>query len=141
MSKEKDLNLVLQTARDQIYQLTLKIQQLEDEKVQMRNEIIAELIRQFLPTIDNFERASAFVPENCKDNVILGFQSVYKGFMQSFNDLNIKEIQTNMFDNQLHEVIDKIESDKPSNTIVEVISKGYMIDNIVIREAKVIVSQ
>lgn len=141
MSKEKDLNLILQTARDQIYQLTLKIEQLEQEKSQMRSEIIAELIRQFLPTIDNFERASAFIPESCTDNVILGFQSVYKGFMQSFKDLNIKEIPTDILDHKLHEVIDKIESDQQPNSIVEVISKGYMIDNIVIREAKVIVAK
>jgi len=64
-----------------------------------------------------------------------GLNLLIDKFNNFLNSLNIEEIQTNNYDSDIHEVISVFEHGK---VIIEVISKGYMIDGKIVRYPKVI---
>lgn len=53
----------------------------------------------------------------------------------------VKEIQTKVYDDDLHEVISLVDVGGESKKIVEVISKGYQMGNTIIKYPKIILSK
>lgn len=100
-----------------------------------------DLILQILPVLDNFELAL----KNCKsDNkeFVKGIELIYSQIFTILENQNVKVIKTEnqKFDPNLHEALMKVDSDKPENTIVEELQKGFVLNDKVIRCAKVKVS-
>ncbi len=102
-----------------------------------------DLILQILPVLDNFELAlkNANVDTNQKE-FVKGVELIYSQIFTILENQNVKVIKTEnqKFDPNLHEALMKVNSDKPENTIVEELQKGFMLDDKVIRCAKVKVS-
>lgn len=102
----------------------------------------AELMKDLLPIVDEFELALISAENSSDKNVVKGIEMVYSNMLDALKKEGLKEIPTNgAFDPYKHEIIMVKESKKAPGTIIEVAKKGYTLGNLVLRPASVIVSQ
>ena len=105
----------------------------------------AELFLKFIKIMDNFERAKIQIPENLKnDNFFNGFLQIETQIRDFLKEEGIQEIETagKKFDPNFHEAIEEVKiEDKEPGIITEVLEKGYLINDKVLRPAKVKVSK
>ena len=120
----------------------------EDEIANIYKYSNEELIEDLLPTIDNFERAlKAEVSDEASDEVkkyLEGFKMIYTNLIKLLTDLGVKEIEAAgiEFDPNYHQaVLTEKDENKPSNVILEVLQKGYIYKDKVIRPAMVKVNE
>lgn len=106
-----------------------------------------DILKGFLPILDNFERAINMDDENLDDEVskfLEGFKLMYKQIKDLLEQFEVKEIEAldKEFDPALEQavVMDKNE-DKESGVVLEVFQKGYMYKDIVLRTAMVKVNE
>lgn len=101
-----------------------------------------DLINQLLPILDNFERALDSVEE--KDGFYQGVNMIYEQFLGVLKDNGLCEIQCigKAFDPNLHHAVFMEETeDKEEGTVLEVLQKGYMLNDKVIRPSMVKVAK
>ena len=115
----------------------------EEETQKMLKYSNEELIEELLPIIDNFERAIEMDDDNLDDEVsrfLEGFKMVYCAFVNVLNEYEVKEIEAleKPFDPKYHQALltDNIE-DNPDVMVLEVLQKGYMLKDKVIRPVMV----
>lgn len=113
----------------------------EKEKEQ-RFEIGAKsIIEKILPTVDNFERGLATVPEDKKeDPFVQGMEKIYKQMLASLEEAGVKPIEAvgQEFDPNLHNAVMHEENDAfGENTVSEEFQKGYMYRDTVVRHSMV----
>ena len=111
------------------------------ERDSMYNSLVADIIANFLPVIDNLEKA---VETETKDEEYKkGIELVLKQFKDVLAARGVTEIETvgKTFDPELHEAVSSVQDDtKGEKEIVQEYRKGYMIGNRVIRHSMVIVA-
>ncbi|MBT3864586.1 nucleotide exchange factor GrpE [Candidatus Peregrinibacteria bacterium] len=112
----------------------------EEDRSRMAQFANADLIRGLLPPTDNFHRALQHLPENCsKDSQewIDGVTNTFKQIDESLAASGLAEIpaENQQFDPNLHEAV--LQEAGPKDQILEVLEKGYMLGEHVIRPAKV----
>jgi molecular chaperone GrpE len=101
--------------------------------VELSNE---NLIKQFIPILDNFENALKHKSQD--DEYSKGMALIYIQLLQVVEDAGVKIIPANgKFDHNLHEVLMTEKSDKEEGTILEEFQKGYTLGGKVIRHSKV----
>ena len=109
----------------------------EREKAELVSYASQEIITNLLPILDSFELAldNHATHEKFLEGMKLIFSQLYatleKEGLRQINPLNEK------FDPYRDEVVLFGASDKPENTITEVLQKGYMLKGRIIRHAKV----
>lgn len=106
------------------------------EEKQMLGTMYTQIvIEKFLPVLDNLENAQ----KHLKDK---GIEMVLKQFKDVLIREGVEEIgaEGETFDPQNHEAIETVEGEK-EGTVAKVISKGYKIENRVVRPAKVVVTK
>jgi len=103
------------------------------------------LITDILPVLDDFERSLNFGKDHNDFNSFYeGVELIYKKLQKTLADYGLKPIESvgKEFNLELHEAVMQVESQEhPPNTVVEEHQKGYMLNDKVIRHAKVIVSK
>ena len=106
-----------------------------------------DILKEFLPILDNFERAINMDDDNLDDEVskfLLGFKLMYKQIRDLLDKFEVKEIDSlnKPFDPAYHEAIavDNVEGIEPGIVTV-VLQKGYMYKDKVLRTAMVKVSE
>ena len=106
-----------------------------------------DVLKGFLPILDNFERAIAMDDNNFGDETskfLEGFRMVYNQTKSLLEKFEVKEIDClgKEFDPAIEQAIstEKDES-KPSGIILKVYQKGYMYKDKVLRLAMVIVNE
>ena len=115
----------------------------EDDRRRIRMNVAHEL----LPVIDNFEQAMKFAPAEMPEsmkNWFAGVSHIARQFADVLSSLGIVAIDTvgHAFDPNQHDSGgSKHVDDKPANVVIEEIVKGYKIGDVVLRPAKVIVSE
>jgi len=120
---------------------------LEDEHSKFIKYCNEELIKQLLPTLDNFERAISMDDNNLTDEVskfLSGFKMIYCNFVNILKSCGVVEIDGNNkpFDANYHEAIMTEKQDGvESGMVLEVLQKGYILNGKVIRPAMVKVSE
>ena len=97
-----------------------------------------EMMKAILPVIDDFERAlSATANEE-------GVQLIYNKMMKILEQKGLKamEVKGEKFDENLHEAITRIPAaeEDQKGTVVDVVEKGYYLNEKVLRYAKVVVA-
>ena len=117
----------------------------ESEKVlKYKNE---DLIKELLTVVDNFERAISMDDNDLSDEVskfLAGFKLIYTTTIGILNKFEVKEIQAEgiEFDPEYHHaVLTDHDESKPSGVVLEVLQKGYMYKDRVIRPAMVKVNE
>jgi molecular chaperone GrpE len=105
------------------------------------------LIKDILPIVDNLERALE-IPEGDNektyDGLRKGVEMTLKGLMDSLKQYGVVTIESleKPFDPNLHQAVMQEESDKhPESTVSQVLQKGYMIQDRLLRPAMVVVSK
>ena len=106
-----------------------------------------DILKGFLPILDNFERAISMDNDNMEDEVskfLEGFKLMYKQIKQLLEKFEVKEIESldKEFNPSYHEAVitDKDET-KESGVVLEVLQKGYMYKDRVLRTAMVKVNE
>ena len=111
------------------------------EKTELRPIIISDVVKEFLPVMDNLARA---LEAECTDAAYKqGVQMIDDSFLEILTKLGVEEIQSDgaMFDPSMHQAVQRVDdSDKESGTIVTTFAKGYKIGDRVIRFAIVAVA-
>ena len=104
-----------------------------------------QIISQLIPFVDDFKRAIAAADQtNDFDVLHKGVEMILKHLLDLLKEKGITEIESigKMFDPAFHEAMLQIETDEhPENTIVEEFQKGYLLNNRVLRVAKVKVAK
>ncbi len=103
----------------------------------------AALIRDMLPVIDEFELAILAINGSKDSNVIIkGVEMLYSNLMDRLEREGLRAMDVGkVFDPYKHEIMMVRETDKEDGTIIEVVKKGYMFNNKLLRPASVIVSK
>lgn len=97
----------------------------------------ADAVTAMLPILDNLERAVAYTDAEA---VAQGVAMILKSFNETFEKLGVKEIESlgKTFDPNLHNAVMHVDDEQyGENEIVEVLQKGYLKGDKVIRYAMV----
>lgn len=107
-----------------------------------------KLILKILPIVDDFERyfeTEDSNKENLSKTSSEGINHIYKKLINILQKEGLSEIKIKKgdnFDSENSEAITKIKTkENLSNKIVEIVEKGYMLNNKIIRFAKVIIGE
>lgn len=116
------------------------------EKMELTRTASESVMQSILPVVDDFDRAIKSIEqgmdfEATKEGILL----IYNKFKDFAKQNGIKEIDAagNVFNTDLHEAITKVPapSDELKGKIIDVIQKGYYLNDKVIRFAKVVVGE
>ena len=119
----------------------------DEERRNRQRQITSDVVTSFLPILDDIDRA-LIISEgikkeedaNNKQDWMKGIQLVKEKFLNILLEEGIQEIETNVgFDPRMHEAIGYVKGKE--NEIIEVVEKGFCLDDVIIRPAKVIVGQ
>lgn len=140
LDEMKDRHLRLQAEFDNFRKRTLK------EKADLIKSGGETVLVNILPVIDDFERAIDSMKEVADEDAgKQGTLLIYNKFKDFLKQNNVKEIeaQNEVFDVDLHEAITKIPapSKELKGKVVDVIQKGYCLNEKVIRFAKVVIGE
>ena len=100
----------------------------------MYNSLLADIVKSFLPVLDNLEKASGAVSTD--ENFKQGIELVLKQFKEVLKANGVTEIETvgTVFDPELHEAVCSVIDENLGEKIIkEEFRKGYKIGNKVIR--------
>ena len=150
--------------KDKIKEAEIKIKELEDKLLREKAELInyrrrkdeevsrmlkycnEDLILELLPLIDNFESAIKMDDTNLEDEVskfLQGFKMIYANLLSTFEKFDIRPIDgvNKPFDPTYHQAVMTEKCDKESGIVIDVLRKGYLLKDKVIRPAMVKVSE
>lgn len=111
------------------------------EKALMYDNGAKEVFEKILPVVDNFERALEMTSEDGADSsFVLGIEMIYKQLKGVMQELGVEEIEAlgKEFDLNLHHaVFHEDREDCGENQVIEVLQKGYMYKDRVLRYSMV----
>jgi molecular chaperone GrpE len=140
LAQKNDQFLRMQAEFDNYRKRTLK------EKMELIKTAGEGILINILPVIDDFERAlKSMEQSNDAEAVKEGVMLISKRFSDFIKQNGVKEIeaQDKELDTDLHEAITKIPAptEELKGKIVDVIQKGYLLNDKVIRFAKVVIGE
>lgn len=107
------------------------------EKQEFRRYALADTIKDLLPVLDNFDRALAHAAD---DELRKGVLMIHKQLFDVLQKHGLKVIDDSdvAFDPNVHEAVVRDENPNvPSHTVVEVLQKGYFLNERLLRPALV----
>ena len=115
---------------------------IEREQVSWMQTAQVSVLKDLLSVVDNFDRALLAKTESTVE-IYAGIEMIYKSVLQVLNKYGVKEFSNYQeFDPEFHEALMDIESaDHKTGDIVQVLEKGFMIKDKVLRPAKVMVAK
>jgi molecular chaperone GrpE len=137
LTEQKDKYLRLYSEFENFRRRTAK------ERLDLTQSANEGLLKVLLPVIDDFERAEkSFKDKNDKD--LEGFFLIHNKFKKLLEQFNVKVMEIKKgadFNADLHEAITQVPvaDEKLSGKVVDVVEKGYLLNDKVIRFAKVVV--
>ena len=155
--KKNELELKLKEYEDKIKELEEKAlrdkaeminyrKRKDDEISRMLKYKDEELIMEMLPIIDNFESAIKMDDNNLTDEVskfLSGFKMIYGNLIGILENIGVKPINGNNkpFDPAYHQAVMTEKCDMEPGMVIEVLRKGYILKDKVLRPAMVKVSE
>jgi molecular chaperone GrpE len=149
------------TALDDIKKVEAERDELSDKYIRAQAEIVnmrrrnekeqaslikydgQKLAKAILPALDNLERALAV--ESASEQLQKGVQMVQTDLLKALKDNSVAEIEAEgqNFDPNMHQAVQTVpaDDDHPADTVVQVLQKGYILKDRVLRPAMVIVAQ
>jgi molecular chaperone GrpE len=110
------------------------------ERIELLQTAAAGVITDLLPSIDNYERALANAPEG---EISEGIQLIFKGILNTLQTKGLKELPAKgeVFNADFHDCITQYPapSEEEKGKVLDVLEKGYTLNDKVIRFAKVVV--
>ena len=115
----------------------------EREKGEYFQNTLADLARDFLPIVDNFEMAMSHAsPQERKSDFGQGIGLIRRQLVDLLGRYGLQEVDTSgAFNPNIHEAVATEQTDEvPANTILEELRKGYVLKDRLVRPAWVKVS-
>lgn len=136
----KDKHIRLQAEFDNYRKRTLK------ERMELLKSAGESVLIGILPVIDDFDRAMQMLTISEEENHVKdGVNLIYNKFQEFLKQNGVKEIEAKEkdFDTDLHEAITKIPAptEELKGKIVDVVQKGYYLNDKVIRFSKVVIGE
>ena len=95
-----------------------------------------------LPVVDEFQLAILAIDKAGDRDMLKGITMLYSNFMDTLKRNGLSEVNCEgRSDPFRHEIVMVMESKKKEGTILEVVKKGYMFDDMMLRPASVIVAK
>lgn len=140
LSESQDKYLRLSAEFDNYRKRTLK------EKMELTKSAGESIISNLLPVMDDFDRALQVMQEATDCAAMKeGIDLIYNKFNEFLKTSGVKEIDAlnKEFDTDLHEAITKIPApeEEMKGKVVDVIQKGYYLNDKVMRYAKVVIGE
>ncbi|KAF0506270.1 nucleotide exchange factor GrpE [Pediococcus pentosaceus] len=149
------------TALDDIKKVEAERDELSDKYIRAQAEIVnmrrrnekeqaslikydgQKLAKAILPALDNLERALAV--ESASEQLLKGVKMVQTDLLKALKENHVAEIEAEgqAFDPNMHQAVQTVpaDDDHPADTVVQVLQKGYLLKDRVLRPAMVIVAQ
>ena len=111
-----------------------------EEMMGLKVHVKAQVVRELLPVIDNFERALKHVPKDLETNdYVKGVQGIVKQFEKTLQDMGVERIKTvgEVFNPHFHEAISVEDEGGSVEVVCEELQPGFTIGDDVIRHAMV----
>mgnify|MGYP006284496497 CR=1 FL=1 len=154
-SGEKDTGIIdpeekIRELQEKYLRLSAEFDNYRKRTLKERTELFKsageETISKVLPVLDDFERALVSMEEASDiEAVKSGVQLIYNKLKETLNQQGLKEIPAKgeEFDTDRHEAITKIPApdEKLKGKIVDVVEKGYYLNDKVIRYSKVVIGE
>ncbi len=140
-SEQKDHFVRLQAEFENFRRRSLKEKQ---ESLRFGHQ---NLVKDLLSAVDNLERAMEHGAQNAGAEVrgvLDGIALVHREILAAFEKHGVSQIDAagQTFDPAVHEAIGQIPNpDVPANTVVQVLQKGYVIHDRMVRPSRVLVSR
>ena len=112
----------------------------DEQMASLRTTVKANVVRDLLPVIDNFERALKHVPTDLTDNdYVKGVSGIVKQFEETLAGMGVERIKTvgEVFDPSLHEAVSMEDGDGDQEIVTDELQPGFKIGDDVIRHAVV----
>ena len=152
-TEEKDPLQALQDEnaklRDQLLRTIAEFENYKKRTLKEKTELILnggeKTITAVLPVLDDFERALADTHTDDADAIKEGMDLIFKKFVTTLEGLGLSKIETDNkdFDVDYHEAVAMVPGmgDDKKGKVIDCIQTGYMLNDKVIRHAKVAVGQ
>lgn len=135
--------------KDQLLRTIAEFENYKKRTLKEKAELILnggeKAITAILPVLDDFERALADNHTEDPQAIKEGMELIYKKFTKTLEGLGVKKIDTNDqdFDVDYHEAIAMVPGmgDDKKGKVIDCVQTGYMLNEKVIRHAKVAVGQ
>jgi molecular chaperone GrpE len=150
ISKEKELESKLKEQHDKYLRLAAEFDNYRKrtmkERIELTQYVSTELITRILPVIDDFERAIDSMRSTQDIDVVRqGIELIYNKFKDYLNQQGVKEIDAlnQEFNTDYHDAVTKfpVQENELKGKVIEVVHKGYTLNDKVIRYSKVVVGE
>jgi len=154
---EKDLEAMLAESQKEVeMQKDLAVRTMADmENLKRRTRMdlesahkfaLEKFVNELIPVLDSMEMGmdAASKEEATVDSIREGLDVTFKQFLDAMQKFNVERVNPagEKFDPQLHEAMTMVPSpDHESQTVMEVFQKGYVLNERLVRPARVIVAQ
>lgn len=140
IEKEKKEYLFLMAEFDNFRKRTLR------ERTDLVKSAAEKALKGILPIVDDFERGLDAIRDSTDAEAVKeGMQLIYNKLVKYLADNGVKAMKSTgaAFDADLHEAVAMIPapSDDKKGTVSDTVEKGYMLNDRVLRHAKVVVAQ
>ena len=135
--------------KDQLLRTIAEFENYKKRTLKEKAELILnggeKTITAILPVLDDFERALADTNADDPQAIKDGMELIFKKFTKTLEGLGVKKIETDNqdFDVDYHEAIAMVPGmgDDKKGKVIDCVQTGYMLNDKVIRHAKVAVGQ
>ncbi|MCB9202041.1 MAG: nucleotide exchange factor GrpE [Flavobacteriales bacterium] len=147
-TQESNLESELKEEKDKFIRLYAEFDNFkkrsQKEKVDLIKYGSQEILSALLPVVDDFERAIKELEKNDNREVLEGVLLIQNKFLKTLEEKGLKKMEVNIgdaFNSDKHEAVTQIPAPEESlkGKIVDVIETGYLLQDRIIRYAKVIV--
>jgi molecular chaperone GrpE len=116
------------------------------ERLELIKTASEDVIKELLPILDDFERAIKADERETSDTLDEGKKLIYNKLVKTLTSKGLRpmeELVGQVFDADMHEAITQIPapSDDLKGKIVDVVERGYLLGDKVVRYAKVVIGQ
>ena len=116
------------------------------EKIDMMSNAAKDTLSKLLPVLDDFDRAKKISDDEGSEEVFPdGVTMVYNKLHTTLKGLGLSEMETTgeVFDAEMHEAVTEIPApnEEMKGKVVDTIEKGYLLNDKIIRHAKVVVGK
>jgi len=136
-----------ETLKNQLLRLQADFDNFRKRTQRERNELFLfaneAICLEMLPIIDHFEMGFKSAEAHQTDSAVTeGFRMVYNQLLDVLKKFNVTAIDAvgEPLNPHRHEAILHMPSDKPSETVIEQVRRGYMLGEKLLRAAQVIIS-
>lgn len=113
------------------------------ERVEWISRANEDLFNELFPVLDHYEMGLKSAEEHQTDcSVTEGFKLVYNQLIDLLEKHNVMPVEAigEAFNPHVHEALTHMPSDKPAETVIEQVRRGYMLGDKLLRAAQVVVS-